>query len=144
MAITHRDRQLPDWPGFMFPERWRRFFDLESEQEGWLRVEEYRDGDILVLRAEVPGIDPDKDVEITVGDGVLRFQVHRQVKEERKGKAGYRSEFHYGELTRTVRLPDGVTGDDVKATYEDGILEVRVPVPSHAEAKVTTIPVTKI
>jgi HSP20 family protein len=70
MAIVHRERHIPDWPGFMLPERWRRFVDVDPEYEGWLRTEEYRDGDTLVLRAEVPGIDPDKDVQITVGDGV--------------------------------------------------------------------------
>lgn len=71
MAIAY-ERLLPEWPGLMLPERWRRFFDVD-EQDGWLRMEEYFEGSTLVLRAEVPGIDPDKDVEITVSDGVLRL-----------------------------------------------------------------------
>jgi HSP20 family protein len=144
MAIVHRERMLPDWPGSMLPERWRRWFDLDLEQEGWLRLEEYRDGDTLVLRTEVPGIDPDKDVEITVRDGALELRAHREVREEQKSKQGYRSEFRYGELSRTVRLPEGVTGEDVKATYGDGILEVRVPVPPEKEHEVRSIPVTKL
>jgi HSP20 family protein len=75
MALVHRGRQLPDWPGFVLPERWRRLFDIDPEHEECLRVEEYRDREALVLRTEVPGIDPEKDVEITVGDGVLEMRI---------------------------------------------------------------------
>jgi len=143
MAIVHRERQLPDWVGFPLPDWWRRTFDLEPERGGWLRMEEYEEDGALVLRTEAPGIDPEKDVEITVGDGVLRIQAHREQKEEQKGKKGFRSEFRYGELTRTMQLPDGVSGDDVKASYKDGILEVRIPIPSQKEEEVKKVPVTK-
>lgn len=144
MAIVHRERQLADWPGLVLPERWRRMFDLDPEQDGWLKLEEYEDTGTLVLRTEAPGLDPVKDVEITVADGVLRVHAHREVKAEHKNKKGYRSEFRYGELTRNLRLPEGVSGDDVKATYEDGILEIRVPVPVEKEPEPKKVPVTKI
>lgn len=143
MAIAHRDRQMSDWPGSMLPERWRRLFEAEPEQGGWLKMEEYREGDALVLRTEIPGIDPEKDVEITVGEGVLRVSAHREVKEEQKNKRGYRSEFRYGELSRTMDLPDGVTSQDITASYKDGILEVRVPIPPEKEPEVKKIPVTR-
>jgi HSP20 family protein len=138
MAIVHRDRQLPDWPAFVLPERWRHWFDVDPEQDGWLRMEEYREGDTLVLRTEVPEIDPDKDVEISVGDGVLTIRAHREM------KSGCRSEFHYGELSRSLPLPTGVSGDDVKATYGDGILEVRVPVPAEVAPKSMSVPVQRV
>lgn len=144
MAIVHRERQLPDWPGLMLPERWRRMFDLEPEQDGWLKLEEFQDGGTLVLRTEVPGVDPDKDLEVTVEEGVLRVRAHREVKAEQKNKKGYRSEFRYGELTRTIRLPEGVSEDDVKATYQDGVLEIRIPVPTEKEPRVKKVPVTKV
>ena len=143
MAIVHRERQLPDWLGFTLPEWWRRAFDAESERGGWLRMEEYEEDGALVLRTEAPGIDPETDVEITIGGGVLRIQVHREQKDEHKGKKGYRSEFRYGELTRTMQLSEGVSGDDVSATYQDGILEVRIPTPSKKEPEVKKIPVAK-
>jgi HSP20 family protein len=63
------------------------------------------------------------------------------MKEEQQG---YRSEFRYGELSRTMRLPEGITGDDVTATYQHGILKVVVPVPAQTEPEVKTIPVTKV
>ena len=143
MAIVHRDRQLVDWPAFALPERWRRLFETDLEQEGWLRTEEYTDGDTLVLKVEAPGIDPDKDVEVTAASGMLRVTVHREEREEDKRKSGYRSEFRYGELTRSMRLPENVSSDDVTASYRDGILEVRVPVPPEKQAEPKTIPVNR-
>ncbi|GAA1542400.1 Hsp20/alpha crystallin family protein [Nocardioides humi] len=94
-----------------------------------IRIEEFTDGDTSVIRAELPGIDPDKDVEITVDDGVLRIRASREERAEEDRADGYRSEFHYGTLVRSFRLPEDVSADDVHATYQDGILEVRVPTP---------------
>ena len=97
-----------------------------------MRVEEFVDGEECVIRAELPGIDPEKDVEITVAEGVLHLSAKREERTEEKRPEGYRSEFRYGELTRDIRLPDGATEADVTASYKDGILEVRVPAPKPA------------
>ena len=56
-----------------------------------IRVEEMMDGNTLVVRAELPGIDPEKDVDVTVADGVLSIKAERQEKQEQKGKDSYRS-----------------------------------------------------
>ena len=147
MSIVHREHRehpLSDWSTFVVPERWRRMFDLDLEQSGWLKLEEYREEGTLVLRTEVPGVDPAKDLEVTVTDGLLHVHAQREEKLERKSQQDYRSEFRYGELTRTVRLPEGVSGDDVKATYEDGVLEIRIPVPAEKEPEAKKIPVTKV
>ena len=102
---------------------WRgRFPDVEP-----LRVEEYREGDTLVVRAEMPGLDPDKDVSIEVVDGTLRIRAERRQETRAEEKGGYRSEFRYGSFSRTLPLPPGAREDDIAATYTDGILEVRVP-----------------
>ena len=90
-----------------------------------MRCEEFVDGDRFVLRAELPGIDPDKDVEVTVTDGVLKIQAHRH--EAHKDR--HRSEFFYGELARTLTLPKGGDEAALTASYRDGILEVSVPLP---------------
>jgi HSP20 family protein len=104
--------------------------DLATEGHLAMRMEEFVEGDTLVIRAELPGIDPEKDVEITVENGVLTIAAERreEVVEGEAGKSGYRSEFRYGSYRRSMTLPAGATEDDVKATYADGILEVRVPV----------------
>lgn len=119
----------------------RRFF--EGDLDNWLRTEEYRDDQTLVIKAEVPGIDPNKDVDITMIGDQLRINVSREEKSEQKDKEGYRSEFRYGTFSRTLPLPEGADQNDVKATYTDGILEVRVPLPAQEATQHRKIPITK-
>jgi HSP20 family protein len=129
MSLIRRNRSDVDWPdwfgGRMFevPDTWKDLFD-DSD----MKVEEFRDGDTLVVRAEMPGIDPDNDVEITVSDNMLHLRAERRSETKTEDKKGYRSEFRYGSFSRSVRLPAGAGEDDVKASYNDGILEVRIPV----------------
>jgi HSP20 family protein len=117
-------------------------FEFDDGQE-WLRVEEFHDGDTLVVRAELPDIDPDKDVEVTTADGVVRIHAHREQKTEHKEKRGYRSEFRYGEFEREIVLPQGAVADEVKATYDNGVLEVRIPCPKKTHEASTKVPVTR-
>jgi HSP20 family protein len=129
MSLIHRNRSDVDWPDlfgarmFDMPATWKDLFDDND-----MKVEEFRDGDMLVVRAEMPGIDPDKDVEITVSDGMLHLSAERRSETKTEDKKGYRSEFRYGSFARSVRLPAGAGEDDVKATYDNGILEVRIPI----------------
>jgi HSP20 family molecular chaperone IbpA len=99
-------------------------------------VEDFMDEDSYVVRAELPGIDPDKDVQVTLENQMLTIRGERR--EEKKEKD--LQEFRYGSFTRSVRLPAGTTAEEVKATYDDGILEVRVPV-KEAETPVQSIAV---
>ncbi|SEQ23276.1 Molecular chaperone IbpA, HSP20 family [Mycobacterium sp. 88mf] len=88
-----------------------------------MRIEDEVTEDHYELRAEIPGIDPANDVQITVADGQLT------VKAERSGRADTtaRSEFSYGSFLRTVTLPAEADEDNITAGYERGILTVRVP-----------------
>ncbi len=145
MSLMRRARSELDWPEWFparrlldWPEGWReRFEDADA-----LRVEEFQEGDTLVVRAEMPGIDPDKDVEVTVTDHLMRVKAERRQETKTEDKKGYRSEFRYGSFTRTVPLPAGATEDDVKASYTDGILEVRIPIDG-AAAEAKKIPIAK-
>ncbi len=93
-----------------------------------MRLEdEIQDGH-YVVRAEIPGIDPAKDIDIMVRDGQLTIKAERTEKKESKG----RSEFRYGSFGRLVTLPAGANEDDIKATYDKGILTVSVAVPEQA------------
>jgi HSP20 family protein len=116
----------PQFRRFGFPEQFRRFMEGDWDT-GWLRVEEFREGETLVVRAEVPGIDPEKDVDVSVRDGELNIRVDRQENSENANKDGYRSEFRYGSFARSVQLPRGARQEDIKASYRDGVLEIRVP-----------------
>ncbi len=89
----------------------------------------------LVVRAEMPGIDPDKDVDITVSDGMLHISAERTEEEEKKGRHFHRRELRYGSFARSLPVPEGVDEQQISATYKDGMLEVRVPLPAAEAAK---------
>lgn len=112
---------FPEWFGARFPER---FTGLTSG----IKVEEYMDGGDLVIRGEIPGVDPETDIEISVDNGRLSIRATREHKEEHEGEGSYRSEFHYGSYARTMTLPDGANTDKIEASYKDGILDLRVPI----------------
>jgi len=96
----------------------------------------------LVVKAEMPGLDPDKDIAIDVSDQNLHIRAERRQETKVEEKGGYHSEFRYGSFSRHVPLPAGTSDQDVKATYKDGILEVRVPV-DRAKAEAHKIPVQR-
>ncbi|ETK32326.1 molecular chaperone [Microbispora sp. ATCC PTA-5024] len=87
-----------------------------------MRFEDYMEDGRYVLRAEVPGMDPERDIEITVANGILTVHGERR-QEERRGQ---RTEFRYGSFTRSVPLPPNADENDVRATYDQGILEISV------------------
>lgn len=83
-----------------------RLFDGNSSAGG-IKVEEMVDGNTLVVRAELPGIDPEKDAEITISDGGLTIRAERREETEHKEKDSYRSEFRYGSFARGYPCPKG-------------------------------------
>ncbi|HVC69163.1 MAG TPA: Hsp20/alpha crystallin family protein [Acidimicrobiales bacterium] len=97
---------------------------------------------ILVIRAELPGVDPEKDVELVVENGILSLRADRREESETKGEKQRHTEFRYGHFERTMALPVGTTEEDVKATYENGILEVRVPIDGE-KAEARKVPITR-
>ncbi len=115
--------------------RWPVFPLLGLTREFPMRLEEFADGAHLVIRAELPGVDPDKDVQITIDNGLLTISGERrsEIKSDEKGR--HFTEMQYGSFTRTIPLPDGASDNDVTASYRDGILEVRVPLAEPARPK---------
>jgi HSP20 family protein len=120
---------LSKWASSDVLEPIRRFLEGDITMSA-VRVEQFLDGDTLVVRAELPGIDPDTDLDLSVTDGQLHIKAKREEKAEHKSKTGYRSEFRYGSVTRSFALPPGVSEEDITASYNDGVLEVRAPVRS--------------
>ena len=112
-------------------------FTLRTETMPVVRIEDYVEDGSYVLRAEAPGLDPEKDLQVTItGDMVT---IHGERREEEQDKRYH--EIHYGEFVRSVQLPKGSRTEDLRATYADGVLEVRVPIET-AEADVRTVPIT--
>ena len=88
------------------------------------RLEEAMRDDRYVVRAELPGLDPENDIEVTVEGRILTIRAERR----QQDNGPCRSEFRYGSLARAVRLPARVEAADVTARYDKGVLEVSVPV----------------
>ncbi len=105
------------------------------------RIEEYEEDERThVIRAEIPGMDPDTDITVEVEDDVLTIAATRERRSETQGEV-YRSEFSYGTFRRRVRLPAGATAGDVSATYDAGVLEIRIRKPERADS--VSIPVRR-
>lgn len=140
---TWMDRMLDEWIKAFPP---ARTFGLHwpGHTDDLIRVDEFQDGAVRVIRADLPGVDPAEDVEITVAHGLLHINAERRVERDVDDKDLRRHEIRYGSLTRTLPLPPGATETDIAATYRDGVLEVRVPLDRPASpAAPTTVPVTK-
>ena len=117
--------RFTDWLDTLVPSdiSWRTGFPHS------IRIEEFTRNGSFMIRAELPGIDPEKDVHINVKDGMLTIEGKREEHEE----SDQRSEFFYGRFMRTLSLPSGTKGTDIKASYRDGILEIAIPVQESSE-----------
>jgi HSP20 family protein len=91
-----------------------------------------RDGDVL-LRFDVPGIDPDS-IEVTVDRGVLTVSVKRQ-EERTENDKFFVHERSMGTFTRRLYLSKNLNADAVEAAYHNGVLEVRIPVLEQAKPR---------
>ena len=139
MTLVKRreERLFPDWP-----EWFSRMADWREGFDDTLKIEEFRENGTMVIRAEMPGIDPEKDVDITITGETVRITAERRQETKVEEKGGYHSEFRYGSFTRVLPLAPGTKQEDVTATYTDGILEIRFPV-DEEQAAVKKIAVTK-
>jgi HSP20 family protein len=101
------------------------------------------------IDAELPGLE-EKDIEVSVEDGVLAIKGERaEEKEEKDGKDGkdeekgwHRRETFRGKFHRAVRLPDNVDSDAVTASYRAGVLSLTLPKVPETKPEVKTIPIT--
>jgi HSP20 family molecular chaperone IbpA len=130
-------------------ELWTPLIDLEKDWESMFRFprfvsEEFEfhfrpsmdvtrtDGELIVT-TELPGIDPDKDVEITVGEDYLTIKGEKLEEKEVSEDDRYMHERKYGKFVRRVPVPEGVSADKITANYTKGILTVKVTLPEAIE-----------
>jgi len=81
-----------------------------------------------VLTADLPGVAED-DVSIELDDNVLTVSGERKLEQEEKREGYHRVERSFGRFRRSLRLPDGVDADAIAATFDKGVLEIRIPKP---------------
>lgn len=101
----------------------------------------YEDKDDVVVETPLAGIDPEK-VDISIENGVLTVKGESEKKSEVEDKNYYRKEIRSGSFYRAVSLPTKVDGDKAEATYDKGVLTIRVP--KAPEVKPRTIAIKTI
>jgi len=129
------DRVMEDFFGSRmrpwWPERWGRGEGADVRAPV---IDVYEGKDDVVVKAELPGIEKD-NIEVNLTDHTLTIKGEKNKEEEVKEENYYRSERSYGSFVRMLELPRDVQGDKVKASFKNGILEVRIPKTEEAKAK---------
>jgi HSP20 family protein len=146
-------REPKTWTPIHELDRFRRDFDdlfdrflggrgshHETEANVMPALESYLEKGNLVIRIDLPGIDP-KNVEIIAAGDHLTIRGKRERAQEEQGKDFFHREVCYGSFERTVRMPAGVNAEAVKASYKNGVLELTVQVPEQARSRKVPIEV---
>jgi HSP20 family protein len=141
-------RALTPWSGLstmkkemdrMLDRFWEGDFPLLPAMGEWapaLDVSETKDA--VMIKAEVPGMDP-TDIHLSLHDQMLTLKGEKRQEKEEKEEHFYRIERMYGAFVRTVRLPATVDGSKVTAGFKNGLLTVSLP--KAPTAKGTMIPI---
>lgn len=116
-----------------FDEMFNRMFDdwlsprMAGEARGGAPAVDVIDKDnAIVVRADLPGL-TEKDIQVSVENGMLTVRGSRQEEREAKEEDYYRLERWSGSFSRTLPLPTGIDPDKIKATFKNGVLEIHVP-----------------
>ncbi|OLT11688.1 heat-shock protein Hsp20 [Pseudonocardia sp. CNS-139] len=129
-------------PFAQFDALFRRFAEVEERRAGFVPAAEIaRDGDDAVVRLELPGLDAEKDVTVEIEGGRLVVRGERRDERSEEGDGRTLREVRYGAFRRSFGLPAHVTADAVTASYDAGVLTVRVS-GVHAGDGARRIPVT--
>jgi HSP20 family protein len=96
----------------------------------------------ILVEAELPGID-DNDISLSLQDGVLTIRGEKKLERDEE-KENYRMmERRHGSFQRSVRLPDTIDEDNIEASFDNGVLKVRLPKRPEAIGKQRTIPIRR-
>ena len=116
-------------------------FDAPSSSNGggtlrrWMpAMDLVETADHFVLRADLPGLSED-DVNIEFEDGTLTVSGERQAEHEAKAEGYYRVERAFGSFSRSLTLPQGIDPEAVNASFDRGVLEVRIPKPEEKKPR---------
>lgn len=117
-----------------FSRLFNTLFD-QSQAERWVPPMDLVEAeDQFLLRADLPGLG-ESDVNIEVNDNVLSISGERKAEHERHERGWYRLERQTGRFSRSLTLPEGVDADGVSASFDRGVLEVRIPKPAQRKPR---------
>jgi HSP20 family protein len=126
---------LQDRMNRLFRESLREGQDESLSTSGFApAVDVYEDEHNVTLKIEVPGID-EKDIDVRIENNLLTVHGERKIEKEEKEENYRRVERHYGSFTRTFTLPNTVDTDSVSATYDKGVLKIRLAKKAEAKPK---------
>ena len=113
-----------------------RFFPNTAGTDGFSspNIDLYDDKEDLVVRAEIPGAN-EKDIDVSLEDGILSIKGERKLENEDNKDNYYKIERSYGSFSRSFKLPVEVKTGDAKASYKNGMLEIRIPKEEKAKPK---------
>jgi HSP20 family protein len=91
-------------------------------------------GEQFVLRADLPGMS-EEDIQIELEDGTLTVSGERKAEHEQREEGFHRVERSFGTFSRSLTLPKGIDGDAVSASFDRGVLEIRIPKPEERKPR---------
>jgi HSP20 family protein len=147
--IMPRAQEMERWFDRMVEDFWRRPFPTLQRPERWWpaeagmmmrmpAVDVYEEQDDVIIKAEIPGLSKE-DISVQVTDSMLTIKGEKKREEEVKEDDYYRCERSFGSFTRAVDLPCEVKADQVRASFKNGVLEVRMPKTEEAKKKAITV-----
>lgn len=138
-VFEHMDRLFEDflgrrfgspwWPSIRWPEiRWPEGMEVSPS------VDVFEEKDEIIIKAELPGMVKD-DVNVNITENTLTISGEKKKEEKVEKKDYYHLERSYGSFSRSLRLPADVQSEKAKATFRDGVLEIRAPKTEEAKKK---------
>ncbi len=142
--LVSRAEEFEHWLDRFMEDMWRRPFPSLFGRDRWLpsrplsirtpSLDVYEEKDSVVVKAELPGMKKE-DVEVNLAGENLTIKGEKKEDKEVKEDDYYRRERSYGSFLRTIALPCEVKSDEIKASFKDGVLEVRMPKTEEAKKK---------
>lgn len=127
------NRRFLGHPGFRFPD-----FRMPWSDELSPHVDIYEEEKEVIVKAELPGVKKD-DLDVNISDDIITISGEKKAEEKVEKKNYFRVERSYGSFTRRLRLPVATVSDKAKATFNEGVLVIRIPKTKEAQAKMKKI-----
>lgn len=146
--VVSRGEEFEHWLDRFMDEMWRRPFPSLFGRDRWLplrplsmrmpSVDVYEEKDAVVAKAELPGMKKE-EIEVSLVGETLTIKGEKKEDKEVKDDDYYRRERSYGSFLRSVGLPCEVKSEDIKASFKDGVLEIRMPKTEEAKKKTVAV-----
>ena len=132
---TEMDRMMEDFFGRRMRPWWPSLWSRDSGRELVApALDIYEEKDDIVVKAELPGMTKD-DIKVDISDTHLTLKGEKKKEEKIEEEDYFACERSYGAFQRSVELPKNVQADKVKASFKNGILEIRLPKSEEAKTK---------